>query len=223
VSTERIPRLRRDVAMPRRIANLPVDHRGYPIPWFVATLNDGTRDFRVADAEKRRRAMRFERCWVCGTPLQRDKAFVLGPMCAVNRVSAEPPSHPDCATYSALVCPFLATPTMRRRPLSADIDEMVSVPGESIDRNPGVTLVWVTRLYGLLPTPTGNLCHLAGTPVKTLWFAQGRPATRAEILASMESGYPLLDATCDRDPDPPTSRRHLAAAYERALALVPAQ
>ena len=34
------------------------------------------------------------------------KAFVIGPMCAVNRVIApEPPSHRDCGTFSARVLP----------------------------------------------------------------------------------------------------------------------
>jgi hypothetical protein len=31
-----------------------------------------------------------------------------------------------------------------------------------------------------------------GEPAEVLWFAQGRPATRAEVMASIESGYPSL-------------------------------
>lgn len=45
--------------MPRPIAALPRNLAGYPIPWFVATLDDGTRDFRVADAERYRDAVRL--------------------------------------------------------------------------------------------------------------------------------------------------------------------
>ena len=37
--------------MPSRIAALPVDERGYPVPWFVAWI-DGKPEFRCADPAK---------------------------------------------------------------------------------------------------------------------------------------------------------------------------
>jgi hypothetical protein len=35
-------------------------------------------------------------------------SFVVGPMCGINRNSAEPPSHKECAQWSARNCPFLS-------------------------------------------------------------------------------------------------------------------
>lgn len=213
--------------MPPRIARLPRDHRGYPIPWFVAVLDDGSRDFRIADGDKRRDAVRFSLCWVCGGPLGANLAFTIGPMCAVNRISAEPPGHYDCATYSARVCPFLATPQMVRREAGKPegITSLKDGPGIAIERNPGVALVWGTRRYDIMlldPRDSSKfLCQL-GDPTHIDFWCRGRPATREEILASMESGMPLLEASCDMDDDPAASRAALANQYQTALALVPA-
>src|SRR5215831_18617572 len=99
--------------LPRRMKALPVD-RGYPVPWFVEWI-DGVPDFRIMDGRKLVRAVRERLCWVCGQPLGSFLAFTVGPMCAVNRISSEPPSHRDCAVFSAKACPFLTRPTMRRR------------------------------------------------------------------------------------------------------------
>lgn len=214
-------RIRR-VAMPARIAALPRNAVGYPIPWFVATLEDGTRDFRIAGAELMITAIQRQLCWVCGQPLGAYVAFVIGPMCAVNRISAEPPAHRDCAIYSATVCPFLSNPTMRRREI--DVDQPTIAPGGNpILRNPGVALVWITRSYQVFPAPAGNdgiLFHL-GEPTETAWFALGRKATRAMVIESLEEGLPLLQAACKQDENPAESLAELDDDYRRALTLVP--
>lgn len=211
------------VPMPPRIAQLPRNTVGYPIPWFVATLDDGTRDFRIADQKRHIDALRDKLCWVCGGPAGAFSAFTIGPMCAVNRISGEPPAHRDCAIYSATVCPFLANPGMRRREARKP-EGVVPAAGDPILRNPGVALVWVTRSYKVIRPDAGNaglLCEI-GDPTETLWFAEGRSATRAEVLASMESGLPILREACQRDDDPAASVRMLDAEYGRALALLPA-
>jgi hypothetical protein len=210
------------VTMPPRIAKLPRNAVGYPIPWFVATLPDGTRDFRIADQERHFNALKFGLCWICGQKTGANVAFTIGPMCAVNRISSEPPAHRDCAIYSARVCPFLANPAMRRRP--HDVEGVVPAAGEPILRNPGVALVWVTRSYKTFRPSLGNagyLCEI-GDPTETLWFAEGRAATRAEITASIDSGLPALQDACQRDDDPATSLRMLGAQVAQALTLVPA-
>src|SRR5262245_53363166 len=130
--------------MPGRIRTLPRNKAGYPVPDFVAWINREP-DFRVIKPGGIQRALHLRLCWVCGIPFtrQEDAAFVIGPMCAVNRVSAEPPSHLDCATYSARLCPFLSVPQMTRRERHKPAGA-VSPPGIMIMRNPGVALVWVT-------------------------------------------------------------------------------
>jgi hypothetical protein len=210
------------VAMPPHIARLPRSRQGYPIPWFVATLPDGTRDFRIADQERHVDALRFNLCWICGQTYGRYRAFVIGPMCAVNRISAEPPGHVACSVYSARVCPWLATPQMTRRE-GHKPDGVVEAAGHTIRRNPGVALVWVTLRHTVFRPEfgvDGLLCEL-GEPTSLQWFAQGRDATRAEVLESMNSGLPALREACQLDADPADSLRMLDEQCQRALALVP--
>lgn len=208
------------ITMPARIAALPRNGVGYPIPWFVATLDDGTRDFRIAGKTQYITALRRRLCWICGRPLGRNVAFTVGPMCAVNRISAEPPGHRDCATYAAQACPFLSNPTMRRRPVDIEI---TPAAGRPVLRNPSVALVWVTRSFRPFRAHAGNdgILIRMGAPTQTLWYAEGRAATRGEVLASMESGLPVLRDACQLDDDPAASSAELDVDYERALALVP--
>ncbi len=122
--------------LPLRITTLPVDERGFPVPRFVAWI-DGKPDFRVVDPRQRARAVRLNRCWICGEAFGAHKAFVVGPMCVVNRVSSEPPSHRECAVFAAQACPFLTLPRARRR--DANLPATGEPPGVMLTRNPGVT------------------------------------------------------------------------------------
>ena len=174
-----------------RIAKLPRDHRGFPIPWFVAVQDDGTRDFRVADARKAALAIRNRLCWACGEQLGRFQAFVIGPMCVVNRVTSEPPCHQDCAEFSATACPFLIRPRMRRNEIDLPAGH-TEPPGEFIKRNPGVACVYTTLTYRLFRAGAGGTLIKLGEPTGVKWFAEGRPATRGQVRASINSGFPLL-------------------------------
>jgi hypothetical protein len=175
--------------LPPRMRKLPLSDKGYPVPFFVAYV-DGKPDFRVADKAKLAACHNNRLCWLCGEPLGKYKAFVLGPMCAVNRVSAEPPSHTDCAKFAAIACPFLTLPKATRR--VAGLPEDRDAPaGFGIKRNPGVALVWVTRSYKPFRAPGGVLFQV-GEPEQTFWFAEGRCASRDEVMESVQSGLPLL-------------------------------
>lgn len=182
--------------MPASICKLPKDERGYPIPWFVATLPDGTRDFRIVHPGQGLQAYKGRLCWICGQSLGRYGAFVIGPMCAVNRVSSEPPSHPLCASFAAKACPFLTQP--RRIRDKQGLPEELTAPGIMIERNPGVTLVWWSMRWTPFRAGDGFLFNI-GEPLRTLWFREGRPASRAEVLESVESGMPALQALADQD------------------------
>ena len=50
---------------PARIKALPVDHRGFPVPWFVQWYDD-TPNFLVVDHRKLRPAVEKRLCWICG-------------------------------------------------------------------------------------------------------------------------------------------------------------
>lgn len=184
--------------LPGRLARLPIDDRGYPVPWFVAWFDapDGrpVPDFRVVDSVKFVRAVKEKRCWVCGEPLGVWLAFPIGPMCAITRTTSEPPCHLECATWSARNCPFLVNPARGRdtnKPLPPD---GVEAAGFGLRRNPGVTCVWLTRSFEVFKVSDGNAGVLItiGDPSHVTWFREGRAATVEEIETSITSGFPAL-------------------------------
>lgn len=130
--------------IPARMRGRPIDHRGYPVPWFVTEKTaDGLWDFTVVDKRRRDEAIRRRVCWVSGEPLGRYVAFVLGPMCTINRVAADPPVIPEIAEWSARVCPFLSRPLARRPHYTGQ----GSTPGLMVPDNPGLCAVWTTKDY----------------------------------------------------------------------------
>lgn len=199
--------------IPPRIKKLPRDHRDFPIPWFVAVLQDGTRDFRVADEKKKYEAIRFGKCWVCGEPTGTYKAFVIGPMCVVNRTTAEPPCHLDCAVFSVQACPFLSRPKMRRNEKDMP-GEGVDPPGIMIKRNPGVICIYISRRFSWRE----GLIRLM-EPHETMWFSEGKPANREQVIASIESGFPaLLELAMEEGPE---AVKQLTAMKDRAMLIIP--
>lgn len=175
---------------PDRIARLPLDHRGYPVPWFVATI-DGKPDFRVVRPGGQAIAHNRGLCWLCGQPRGTYMTFTIGPMCAVNRISSEPPSHRECAEYAVHACPFMLNPHRIRNDVDMPSDTK-GPPGEMIARNPGVTLLWTTKSYKVVRDPKGGALFEIGPPTETGWYARGRAARRDEILESIRTGLPLL-------------------------------
>lgn len=220
VDAGQLPGGRKPPREPTAIRGLPRDRHGRPVPWFVHVDEHGAPDFRVIRRGGIGEAMRRGLCWVCGTLRGREAAFVIGPMCAVNRISAEPPSHRECAKYSADACPFLSVPAMKRRERGLPEDR-VDPPGVAIMRNPGVACVWFSRGVTVERVPRGVLFNI-GEPSRVLWRAQGRAATRAEVLASIDSGYPLLQDACQRDRDPEQSLAMLDGQREVAMRYLPA-
>ena len=206
--------------LPAKMRQLPIDARGFPVPWFVAWI-DGEPHFPIADGYKLHVAVRDRRCWVCGGELGRVMAFVIGPMCAVNRVSSEPPSHPECARFSARNCPFLTKPNMKRVGEHLHPHGVEELGGTMIKRNPGVTLVWLTMRYYPWEAGEDKVLFDIGAPHSVEWYAHGRAATRDEVLASIDSGLPLLEAAAASDPQP-TAIEDLRRMHTAALGLVPA-
>ncbi len=210
--------------LPAAMRTLPVDHRGYPVPWFVQWfLADGSAtepgvgqpDFRVADGRKRNAAIAHRLCWVCGKRLGPRFAFTIGPMCAVNRVAGDPPAHVACAIFSAQACPFLSRPGAERR--DANLPKGGTVPGEGIMRNPGVALVWICESYKVVPDGKGSWLMDIGPPRGILWFAEGRQATAAEVAASVESGLPILRKVAAEEGPDATAQLEVQIARAREL------
>lgn len=201
-----------------RIAALPIDERGYPVPFFVAWI-DGKPDFRMVDPEKLVQCVKGKLCWVCGQPMGRNKVFLIGPMCCITRTTAEPPSHLNCAEWSVKGCPFLTRPNMVRREDDFTRANEENVPGEMIKRNPGVTAMWSTSYYTMFPDPAGKVLFQVGSPEGVSWWKEGRPATRQDVMESIESGIHFLLEACDREPTPRHRDDALAELAERRKAI----
>jgi hypothetical protein len=206
--------------LPKRIQNLPVDERGYPIPWFVDYDDNGKPEFRAMNPEKWMRAIKFKYCWTCGERLGRWMTFVAGPMCGINRTSAEPPSHKECAEWSARNCPFLNNPDAIRR-----VDEKVTgegkcIGGHAIMRNPGVTMLWTTDTYSMTPDMRGSYVITMGEPVSVEWWTRSRHATRDEVVRSIEAGLPFLETVAVKQDG---GLAHLQTCRERFEKWLPAE
>lgn len=212
----------RAIPMPDRIKRLKISETGFPIPWFVP-YKDGVAEVTSADPEKIVHAHRYQKCWVCGETLGRHLAFVIGPMCMVNRISSEPPSHRECAEYAVRTCPFLVKPKMRRNPNKPE--GHIPPAGIMIPRNPGVSLIWMTHGYKILRDRKsmaqggGGMLFVIGEPIAVFFYREGRRATRDEIMHSIETGLPLLrDAAATEGRD---ALDELELQYRKALELIP--
>lgn len=212
-------------AMPLGISLLKTDARGYPVPWFVdrkADKADGQPDFRIMDHAHLKLAIREKRCWVCGLPIREpDMAFVAGPMCGINRTSAEPPCHVYCARWSAQACPFLSHPKRVRD--DAGLPEDRHVAGIGIMRNPGVAMVWTCEGYETFRPHVGGdgVLFQLGEPLRVEWYAHGRAATYAEVVESVETGLPLLLRSAAQEGA--AALFDLGRMTERFMALLPPQ
>jgi hypothetical protein len=215
--TERFPDL------PERMRRLRVDHRGFPVPWFVHWDEHGEPQFPVIGMDKIERAQTFNLCWVCGEKLGNIRASVIGPMCAITRTISEPQSHVDCARFSARRCPFLSQPRMGRIPESK-LPVEVNWSESGIRRNPGVACVWIETHKTQRFRAGRSYLFALGEPHKVEWWCEGREATRAEVSASIDSGMPLLVQECWREaPGAPrdAALRELARRTAEIEALLP--
>jgi hypothetical protein len=214
--------------MPARMKRLWKDERGYPVPRFVQWIRDPEAekagkpgaypDFRYADFEFRARAFRSGLCWLCGERLGRHRVFVVGPMCVITRTTMEPPCHRDCAEFAAKACPFLVRPRQKRNAKGLDLE--ASAPGIAITRNPGCVCLYETSLYQAFDDGAGGWLIRLDDPTRVDWWAEGRKARRAEIEASIDSGYPLLETEAWKDG--PGAVDELARLAAAALKLLPA-
>jgi hypothetical protein len=205
-----------EVPIPETLKDRPISDRGFLVPWFVHYDEKGEPDFRIMDMEKLRQAVGFNKCWMCGGQLRGgvNYPFVVGPMCIVNRISTEPPSHAECARYAAMVCPFLTRPHAKRR----EIAKPVHMADGAILRNPGVTALAFSRSYEITSDKGGTYFHFE-KPIAVEWYCEGRAATRAEVQQSIDSGLPELRAF--QEFMPPDKRAKSERDIQNALKYLP--
>lgn len=177
--------------MPPEIERLPRDRRGYPIPKFVDNGPDGEPDFRLMNPRHWEACVKQKVCWLCGGGMGKRGWFVTGPMCTITRTSAEPPCHRLCALFAVKNCPFLTKPMAKRNERNLPADKQ-DPGGIMIARNPGVSAILETRSYKVFKDPHGHPLIQMGEPDALLFFREGRIATRAEIMDSIQTGIPAL-------------------------------
>jgi hypothetical protein len=203
---------------PENIRRLPVDHRGFPVPYFVAWVN-GKPDHRVFDPSKVEPAVRGDLCWICGEPLGEDKAFVIGPTSAFNRMTTEPASHWACGCFAASACPFLTQPRMRRNPKGLENVVLVE-PGGTMQHSLDVSVVWATTSFTQTLHRDGRTLRFElGQPTRVSWFTEGRPASREEALASIEATAHRYRGLVEAGGQ--AAAKKLAEYRARVLALLP--
>lgn len=207
-----------NIPIPSRMLHLSLSPEGFPIPHFVPIIN-GKPEFRGMDGDHLRRCVMYKICWLCGQKMGKYITFVIGPMCAVNRNSAEPPCHSDCAEYAVKACPFLTQPRMRRNETRMPLAKG-EVAGIMIKRNPGVTLLWTTCDYRIVRDGHGFLFRI-GDPIHVEFWAEGRLATRAEIMHSIDTGLPILRKLAKEDG--PAAEAELDLMIKSAMTLIPTE
>lgn len=197
-----------------RINKLPRDHRGFPVPFFVCWVA-GKPDFRVTDTHKFEKCCTHKLCWICGEPLGKYMAFVLGPMCLINRINSEPPSHKDCAEFAAINCPFLARPAMKRN--EKDLPQgHLPVPGVHSSANPGLCLVYTTTYYDIFPVNNGVLLKVGEPSERPVWYCEGTTSSNDKIIKALGDGYETLKKNTFGE----EGLKELDKAFSNALALV---
>jgi hypothetical protein len=204
--------------LPARIAALPRDDKGRPVPSFVQWIN-GKPDFRVINPHHLINAIRNDLCWVCGGKLGIHKVFVIGPMCAINRTSSEPPCHLECARFSAKACPFLTTPRMHRN--EKGLPQDYTMAGIGLKRNPGVAMLWGTKSYRIFRDPSDGILFRIGEPYRVECYTEGRPSTYAEVYHSVQTGLPFLIELAREDGPP--AIRELTRLTEVFLKFLPSE
>lgn len=186
------------------------------VPWFVTLWKDGAPEFRVVDPNHWAKAVRHKLCWVCGEPLKRGRfAFPVGPMCVINRVSADPACHKLCAIYSAQHCPFLLDPDRTRREddLTRECEAAAQDTGY-LARNPGVTAIVLTRSFKVVRGAGTKLLLEMGNPRKVLWYHRGEPASRQIVEEAVAKGLPALEEIARLES--PEAVEHLEKCKQRA-------
>lgn len=114
---ERLMKNIREISIPKRMAHLDRDERGYPIPVMVFRDKTGRAHFTINNESDRFMLLMDDRCSICGQKLLRLRWFVGGPLSAFHEHGTymDPPLHRECMHYGLRVCPYLALPSYTKR------------------------------------------------------------------------------------------------------------
>jgi hypothetical protein len=183
-------------AIPRTLKGRPT-YNNYIVPYFVSWYHKGKKvnedvpgaipAFPIIDMSRASLCRRQNLCWVCGNKMGSFKTFVIGPVAALARQSAEPASHRDCALYAAQVCPFMVKGydmlSERHATLLKQRDS-TSVHPDITGTNPHLAVLWTTKSFTAFPidVPRGIYIYDLGEAVGVRFFHHGREATYDQCM-----------------------------------------
>lgn len=163
----------RNITPPKRMAALPKDPRGYPIPVLVYIDSDGKPDFRTTDIRKWIHAAKSRTCGICGEVMGRKIAFIGGPLTAKNRYFTDFAMHRDCAEYAVQVCPFIAARNFKYAEEYKEEEGVIKVVSSTMSaQRPTKFIVGITTSYEILRTDEGFVVR-AGEWDELVWWENG--------------------------------------------------
>lgn len=101
---------RNTIPLPTKMQDLPVDVRGFPIPYIIWRDQAGKPHFKINDDYRVEVAISNDLCAICGKKMNNDKWLIGGPDSAFhpNGAYIDTPNHHECGQYALQVCPYLA-------------------------------------------------------------------------------------------------------------------
>lgn len=201
--------------IPANMQQLPIESRGYPVPWFVPWV-DGSPDFRLAKQSLIPKAILERRCWICGREFaDAIYTFIIGPMGFINCINSEPPSHLDCAEFAVQACPFLVNPIANRR--NVGIPEWSEREADQHPYNPGLSVLWTTSYWRALNIPKfGIRFEILREPGQLDFWREGKKATPTETRAALDRALALLLPLADTTQLQTELNQRFALALQRA-------
>lgn len=193
------------VPMPARIAARPRDERGYPVP-AITPWPDGSPAFAQQGSFRTMICLAERRCTICGTKMRPGPVYRVVSDDLVDNIALaldagkrymnlapafEGPGHLICMLYSAIVCPYLASPGARRQ-------SPTTVAGEHIPRgDPRGTegaVVGFDSYRWQIRAGADGIEIFFGQPVDMLSYANGDDL--AEELAAVIAREPNSAEQC---------------------------
>ena len=107
-----------NVPIPAYLENNDRDRRGLPIPFIVYRDIEGNAHFSINNVAAVDIVLAEKLCGLCGQPLKPGQFWLIGGPASSfleDGMYIDPPTHEECARYSAQVCAFLAAPNYAKR------------------------------------------------------------------------------------------------------------
>lgn len=186
------------IEIPKALRARPRDRRGYPIPFTVAIMRDGTPDFRIVDQHHRDLAISKRLCSLSGKPIRRSEgAFLVGgPKSAFTPAGAylDGPMLPECALYALRVCPFLAATRFSTREFTEKGGGYEGVIVEHVDAEAGRPSVFVAvHCHGWHVNDRGSVLFIPALPYRAVSFWRHGAKLSLAAARALSSDIPPAD------------------------------